>query len=137
MLLLLLLSCAARASYIPMDPGVTGLGERWSSEVDGLLASKGPRTLTPQPSSTQPSSKILLALTTQNVWVHTLAMLTSLFADPVDNLDVLVVDECSTDGTRGRLQAAGVNVITVNESRGEWPACPAGQRGGAATCALS
>ncbi len=67
-------------------------------------------------SSLQPH-EMLIMVTTSNVWLATEQLLVSLAA-LTEPFDLLVVDECSSDGTRQRLAELGIPVVHVNSSQG-------------------
>lgn len=60
---------------------------------------------------------MLMVVTTSNVWSRTQHLLTSLAALN-EHVDLLVVDECSTDGTRAHLADLGIATLLVNTSLG-------------------
>lgn len=68
------------------------------------------------PAALQPH-EMLVMVTTSNVWHATEQLLVSLAA-LTESFDLLVVDECSSDGTRERLKELGVPVVYVNSSMG-------------------
>lgn len=60
---------------------------------------------------------MLMVVTTSNIWPATQQLLTSLAA-LTEHVDLLVVDECSSDGTRARLAELGITTWLVNASMG-------------------
>lgn len=70
----------------------------------------------PPNSQLQPHD-MLMVITTSNTWPMAERLLTSLAA-LTEHVDLLVVDECSTDGTRLNLAQLGVPTLLVNASMG-------------------